>query len=140
MDIKIAGQIDFTNFMKDIKSAKNQDPPIDSAPAIINRNVNLVVVYASNNAVIAKAEAYLKNEQVESQECGYNKDMVWSCNTVLKPDTTIDVHMIFADGTKSDFETYFNDGFDKVIESFNTFIDELNTTYNWNVAHVTKKN
>jgi len=46
------------------------------------------------------------------------------------------VQMVFADGSKSSMETYFNQGFDNLITSFNSFIDDLNKTYNWKINHI----
>jgi hypothetical protein len=141
MDIKIVGQIDFTNFMKDIRAAESGDYSIDSASVMINRNINLVVVYASDNTAIAKAEAYIKNEQYEAYECNYDQNTYeWVCETVTKTDKVIDVQMIFADGSKSTMQAYFEEGFNNVIDSFNEFITELNTTYNWEMQPIEKNN
>lgn len=128
MDVKIAGMIDFKNFMKDIRNAEDLNLPQDSAPAIINRNANLIVVYASDNKAIAKAEAYLTTEDSQDFKCD---DL--GCREVTVKDTIVDVRMIFADGSKQDLKTYFDNGFDKTIDSFNEFIDELNRTYNWKI-------
>lgn len=134
MDVKIAGKIDFANFMKDARGT-----PIDSAPAIINRHVDLVVVYAKDNKAIAKAEANLSLEVNQVEECDYDYNTGQEkCVVVDNTEKVIGIDLIFADGSKSTLENYFNSGFDKVFDSFNVFIDELNNTYNWDIEHISK--
>lgn len=139
MDVKIAGKIDFANFMKEARKSDELEHPIDSAPSIINKYVDLVVVYASTNKAIAKAQANLSVEIVQDQNCDYDFNTgEWKCVVVDRSEKIIGVDMIFADGSKSSMENYFNSGFDKVLNSFNEFIDELNNTYNWGIEHVSE--
>ncbi len=136
-NIKIAGQIDF----KDLYNGSNSIDKETKADTIkqrelatlVNKDVALVVVYADNNQVIAKAEAYLKPYQEEE----WNFDPIsgmYTAQMVTKEE--LDMRMIFADKSKSDLSTYFQSGFDQLTGDFNTFIDELNTTYGWTIDHV----
>jgi hypothetical protein len=140
MDMKIVGQIDFLNFMKDYRKLQEANYSADSSAAIVNKDMALIVVYASNNKAVAKAEAFTKIEQYEERDCTWNQD-TWEYNCVYVPKTrkVVDVQMVFADGSKATMETYFNQGFDNMITSFNTFIDDLNKTYNWEMKHIEKE-
>ena len=139
MDMKIVGQVDFANFMKDVRLGEEKKYPEDSAASIINRDMALIVVYASDNKAVAKAQAYTKNEQYEEYDCQYDNNWNYSCTTVQKTRKVVDVQMVFADGTKSTMETYFNQGFNNLITNFNSFIDDLNKTYNWKMTHIEKE-
>lgn len=140
MDMKIVGQVDFANFMKDVRLAEEKKYPEDSAASIINKDMALIVVYASDNKAVAKAQAYTKNEQYEEYDCIWNSDTwEYNCTTVQKTRKVVDVQMVFADGSKSTMETYFSKGFDNLITNFNSFIDDLNKTYNWNMNHIEKE-
>ncbi|HEY9124322.1 MAG TPA: hypothetical protein VIO15_08280, partial [Bacteroidales bacterium] len=139
MDMKIVGQIDFANFMKEYRKIEENkySAYIDSAVSMINKNMALVVVYASDNKAVAKAEAYAKNEKYDEYNCTWDANTwEYNCSTVQKTRKVIDVQMVFADGSKSSMETYFNQGFDNLITSFNSFIDDLNKTYNWKINHI----
>lgn len=133
MDIKIAGDIDFKSLYNALKDGK--DSVASQAADEINKNANLVVVYASNNQAIAKAEAYATT--YNDSEWHYNfQTGQWEEISVVKE--KVDIRMIFADKSKSDLKTYFDEGFDQLIDSFNSFIDDLNNTYGWSMEHVTK--
>jgi hypothetical protein len=135
MDVKIAGKIDFTNFMADLRKAEDKNYPEDSAAPIINRHAALVVAYASDNKAIAKAQVYTKSEQVTEMEWD---SKLQKYIDVTRTQKTTDVQMIFADGSKSTAETYFTDVYNKVFDEFNTFISDLNKTYKWDIAPMEK--
>jgi hypothetical protein len=128
MNIKIAGQVDFKDLytkMNSIDQQYNNGSITDDAANkqrvdLINNDMVLVVVYADNNTMIAKAEAYMKE-------------------TINYGDTTknIDFNMIFADKSKNSLDVYFQSGFTDLYSEMNTFIDELNTKYGWSISPVT---
>jgi hypothetical protein len=133
-NIKIAGQINFKDFYNGLLTIEKEtkaDTLIQQEELdLINKNIALVVVYADNNQMIAKAEAYLKPYQYT--------DWVYNPSTeYYEPETVtndeIDMRMVFSDKSKSDLNTYFQSGFSSLTGDFNTFIGELNSTYGWNI-------
>jgi hypothetical protein len=127
MGVKIAGQINFKGLITTMREMENGS---DSATVdAINKYVNLAVVYATDNKAIATAEAYIKDEVREE----YNYETNQMGQKTVK---VIDFRMVFADKTNSSLDVYFNQGFDDLTAEFNTFIDELNTTYGWDMKHV----
>jgi len=78
--------------------------------------------------MIAKAEPYLKPYQ-------YTYWDYYTDTEVTVTNYDIDVRFVFADKSKSDLSTYFQSGFDQLTGDFNTFIDELNSTYGWSINH-----
>jgi hypothetical protein len=117
MDIKIAGQVDFQNLVPAIeKDSTNYQKQAND----INKYADLVVVYASNNQAIAKAQAVVVTE---TSEWGYSNEY-------------IDFNLIFADNSKSTLDDYFNEGFSGVIDEMNSLIEELNSTYGWEIAPI----
>ena len=131
----MVGDLDFKTLYTEVEiNDIDKTPNPDSAWVIsLNKNINLVVYYASTNLAIAKAEAYLK--PVTRQEwVGWDNNF----NPIYKEvkDFDIDFRMIFADKSKSTMESYFNDGFTQLTTSMNTFIKELNTAYGWSIENV----
>jgi len=127
MNIKIAGQVDFKDLYTKMNSIDQQynngsiteDAANTQRVALINNDMVLVVVYADNNTMIAKAEAYLK----QTNDGTYTSE-------------NIDFNMIFADKSKNSLDVYFQDGFDGLYSEMNSFIDDMNTKYGWSIDHV----
>ncbi|MGC8804187.1 MAG: hypothetical protein ACP5PS_10545, partial [Bacteroidales bacterium] len=119
MDIKIAGQIDFLHL---VPVMDNESATEAQKAAAVNQYADLVVVYASNNQAIAKAEAYVAQE---TDEFGNVNEYV-------------DMRLIFADQSKSTLDSYFNEGFNGLIDEMNSLIAELNATYGWTLEPIEK--
>ncbi len=117
MDIKMMGEVDFLNLIPIVNDEKNSNEQKANA---INQYAAFVVVYASNNQAIAKAEAVVVTEE---DEWGNNK-------------SKIDMNLVFADKSKSSLDSYFNDGFSDLVNELNSLIDELNQTYGWEVEYI----
>lgn len=114
MDVKIAGQIDFLNL---VPIMDDTTKTLQQQADAINKYADLVVVYASNNQAIAKAEAYVASE---TNIWGYTNEY-------------IDMQLVFADKSKSTLDAYFQEGFNDLISEMNSLITELNNTYGWNL-------
>ena len=131
MDVKIAGEMDF----KSLYTVLDNKNTTDSATVIsLNKNVNLVVFYASSNLAIAKGEAYIKSV-TKNEVVGYDS----KTDKKIYKDVTrkiISFRMIFKDNSKSDLETYFNNGFGDLTTNVNSFINDLNKEYGWNMQPV----
>lgn len=131
MNTKIVGEVkvkELTTAMNTIYADEDTNPDFDYDAATeaeivaINENVDLTVRYADNNEIIAEAEAY-----------GYTNtytDYIWDEATqnyieVTVEETDIDLQFKFGDGTTVDAETYFDTGFDDLIEEFEAWIESL---------------
>ncbi|MCX7987380.1 MAG: hypothetical protein N2662_10620 [Bacteroidales bacterium] len=119
MDIKIVGQMDFQHLVP-IMDDQNKTP--EQQAEAMNQYADLVVVYASNNQAIAKAEAYVVEETDE-----------WG-----ETHRKVDMRLIFADNSKSTLDSYFQEGFDGLIDEMNSLIAELNQTYGWKLEPIEK--
>lgn len=120
MDIKIVGEIDFLNL---VPIMDDTTKTLQQQADAINQYADLVVVYASNNQAIAKAEAYVATE---TDFWGYTSEY-------------IDMQLVFADKSKSTLDTYIEQGFDDLITELNSLIAELNSTYGWNLEPIEKE-
>jgi hypothetical protein len=99
MNVKIVGAVNVSSFVKNQK----ENMTIDEQISLINNNVTLNVRYANSNEIIAKAEAY----------------------TI---DGELDARFVFADGSKESVEKYFSRGFDKMINriaQYSTHIEDV---------------
>lgn len=119
MDIKIAGQVDFLHLVPVMDDEKATEAQKANA---LNQYADLVVVYASNNQAIAKAEAYVAQE---TDDFGNVNEYV-------------DMRLIFADQSKSTLDSYFNEGFNGFIDEMNSLIADLNRTYGWTLEPIQK--
>ena len=132
MNIKVAGQVDFKDLYTNMKAIddKESNQIITTADAVnqradlINKDMVLIVVYADSNTKIAQAEAYEKEDQ-------------WTdYYGITQTDYSMDVRMIFADKSKNSLDTYFQEGFNGLIDEINSFLGDLNTKYGWNLNPV----
>lgn len=101
LNIKIAGTINVDGIDKDQKanpSAKEVD--------IINKHTDLIVFYADSKEKIADTEFYTKSTTYNGYTSSYT-----------------DIRLVFADGSKVDFETYFNTGFDNLKTKLEEFME-----------------
>jgi len=119
MNIKVAGDIDVKNLVPVIRDLEEQYPGEDddytqayneAFAKAMNDHVRLIVVYADENKKIGEAEAYAYHD-VE-----YNE---WHT----------DIRFVFADGSKSDIETYFGQGFSDLEAELNAFIAEIDAEH-----------
>ncbi len=114
MNMKIAGKVNI-KALADIIKETDEDGEVTEEETqqvveAINTHAALVVVYKDTNEKIADLEAY-KVYDVDEDEY------------------YVEFRFIFADGSKVDAETYFEEGFDDLIDALNDFITELNEDY-----------
>jgi len=114
MNLKMAGMVNIKALADIIRETQEDDEiteeELDQRVAAINTNATLVVVYKDTNEKIADLEFYKVYDEYE--------DYYY-----------IDVRFIFADGSKVDAETYFEEGFEDLVNALNDFITELNEEY-----------
>lgn len=115
MNIKVAGVIDFKGIEQELEDhyknyeSKTDKEEVDQIVKIVNSHIKLVVVFADTKKVIAKAEMY-----ADEDEWGYYY---------------LDMRFIFADGSKSDIETYVENGFANLETEIDAFIDEIESKF-----------
>lgn len=115
MNLKMAGKVNVKS-LGDIIRELEEDEELEDEEATeqlveaLNTHVTLVVVYKDTNEKIADLEFYKLYDEEEE-------------------DYYMDVRFIFADGSKVDAETYFEEGFDDLVDALNDFITELNDEY-----------
>ncbi|MFA6403940.1 MAG: hypothetical protein WCX31_20265 [Salinivirgaceae bacterium] len=136
MNLKIVGSIDVLNFGNEMNRIdetydwETQEEQIVAAQVVaINKYVSLSLRYADNNAIIALVEAFPVSEDYTYQEYWYDGTWHETQRTVTETDYWFDMRFVFADGSKVDAETYFGEGFEDVIDEFETYLEELENTY-----------
>jgi hypothetical protein len=132
MNIKISGQIDFKDLYVNQKAISDKvdnntitkDEGDKQLVDLINKDAALIVVYANDNTMIAKTEAYLRvDNNVDDMGSSYSNKYV-------------DIQMVFADKSKNSLDAYFKEGFSDFVSETNSFITDLNSKYGWNVEPV----
>jgi len=120
-DIDVKGLVDQLNIIyeDDDDYEFDWDAADEAAVEEINKYVDLRVLNVADNEKIAEAEAYIVYEEDEWDEWSY-----------------IDFRLVFADGSRVDLETYFEEGFDDFIDEVNTLIYELNRDYDWDLEEI----
>ena len=84
----------------------------------LNENYKLMVYYADTKQKIADSEFYVASRE----ECYYD----WGIEEeVCEEVAAVDVRMVFADGSKSDLETYTDEGFQDLQDELESFVDSI---------------
>jgi len=102
----------------------------------INKYISVKLINASNNTVVAKAEAYAKNSPYESWTFD---PITYEYKIEMIDDYDSDLRFVFADGTKQDAETFMEDGFNGLIDEMNAFITNLNEKYGFTMEPIQKE-
>lgn len=99
--------------------------------AAINNNLNLNLTNSSTGDQIAKLRAYtFIKENTYSNWVWNDVTQQYEEVPVTETYTEIGLKFHFPDGSSSDPDVYFNNGFGSLVTEINNFIDELNTEYN----------
>lgn len=129
MDIKMQGTIAFDDLINKIEELDNDDSADEEdAAKAINDYINIDIIHTDNNEVIASLDAYTFEEEDCWEQYDWETDSYYDeCSGEYY--TEVGVRMKYPDGTAVDMETYFDEGFDDVIDELNVFIEELNADY-----------
>ncbi|HEX2921232.1 MAG TPA: hypothetical protein VHO50_08720 [Bacteroidales bacterium] len=125
-NVVLRGDINIKAFMDQMRTLDanetiQEDAYFKAMADEINKNLNLRLVNAANNEIMAKAEAYVTHQV-------YN----WG------DDYDVDFRLTFGDGSLADVETYFNQGFADFITAVNDLISDINTDFGANLEPVGK--
>jgi hypothetical protein len=137
MNVIMAGSIDVLNFgtvMKQIDETYDWETQEEQAIAAevvaINENISLNLYKADSNLIVAMIEAYPVSEDYSYETWVYNPvTQQYELVSITQTDHYINFRFVFADGSKVDAETYFGEGFEDVIDEFDAYLDELETSY-----------
>jgi hypothetical protein len=104
MNIRFAAEMDIKSLADALENAET----LDQQAAAYNADITLVVFYADSEEKIADTEFYVvPASELESEE-------------------SLEIRLIFADGTPADIDNYTGEGFDESTTKWNDLIDELN--------------
>jgi hypothetical protein len=126
MNIKFSGELDATKLRQALESAESAQ----ATAAAWNANYKLLVFYADSKEKIAESEFYSFTETEEYEAC----DWIWNegtqdydveCQTYTEDYDRMEIRMIFADGTKSDLQTYTEVGFSDLQTKLEQFVEDL---------------
>jgi len=122
-EVKIAGDIDYKSLNEGIKELSD-DSKKEDLVELLNNNTSIVV--SSGNKEIAKAVFFVGISEYV--------DWVWDNDKQEYKEVTIteeevDIHFVFSDDSKVDFETYFGENFSKVEEKLNSVIKNYTSKF-----------
>ncbi len=133
-DVKLAGSIDFLNLYNAQKNI-DIDDEFKADTALVkelNKYVAIDLVYVSKQQKIAQVEFY----PIKKVETYYGWNSKGEFGLITKTSSDIDIHFIFADGSKGDMESYFSKGFEDLVNDLNAFIVELNNDYKLSIKSI----
>jgi hypothetical protein len=116
LNVALRGDINIKG-LKDGLDALNEDSQdfYETAVEKINDGVNLRLVNATNDEIIAKAEAYVANS-IEGKN--------------------FDFRLTFGDNSTVDAQTYFEQGFGDFIDEINELISDINADYDYDISPI----
>jgi len=121
LNIKFSGKVNADALAKALENATTEE---EQAQAW-NDNYKLLVYYADSKQKIADSEFYATERTDTYNECGENPDThQYECHDVEEQVPTIDIRLVFADGTKSDLETYTDVGFQDLSDKLDALFND----------------
>lgn len=121
MNIKISGKVNVKDASAELKALPadlSRSQETEKQAEIANKHYDLVVFYVDSKEKIAETEAYSYADGSYSYQ---NPDG----QVVTVEDYSVSLRLIFADGSKSDLETYFESGFDKLLDEAQAFSENM---------------
>ncbi len=130
-NIKLEGNANVQGLSNDFTTAGGSDNISESkGVSILNNNLKLKAFYTDKNATIGHSEFYLKPYTNTWTDYVYNPS-TGNYDPITKTESgeSVDVRLVFEDGSKADLETYFGNGFDKLEDEFTKFTKDLESRY-----------
>jgi len=130
MNVKFSGETDATALRKALESAET----IEQEAAAYNANYKLIVFYADSKKKIADSEFYVGKRDYSYWSCGIfgdiNGDGVtdewdYTCEENTGTEDALQIRIVFADGSKSDLETYTEVGFSDLQDELEDFVNSF---------------
>jgi hypothetical protein len=136
MNLKVAGAIDVEGFGTKMLAIDEQydwetqeEQIVAEQTKAINDYISLSLRYADTDDVIAFVEAYPVSESYTYQEYWYDGEWHETPITVTETDYWFEMRFVFADGSKVDAATYFDDVFENLIADIESYLDDLELEY-----------
>jgi hypothetical protein len=129
-NIRIAGKTDlkalyaagFTGFSDYEASEETVKKDVE----LLNKHYKLMVYYTDSQEKIADTEFYTYKDTRWEYDWYYDENTgEWVDTTHEKEVLVADIRMVFADGSKSDFATYFNKGFEDFNKELEAFLKKF---------------
>ena len=126
LNVKLESSADVQAFTDAIKAKGGSDNINNDSEwtSLINKYLITSIFYTDKNAKIGSGEMYMK-PYTETYTVWENGVAVQK--TENKEDTSI--RIVFEDGSKIDLETYFSNGFDKLKNEFENFLNSMENNY-----------
>lgn len=125
-DIKLALSANVADGINYYNSIGNANFDENDAITMLNNNTSIKLTYASSGQTIATGEWYLMTNTYTDYQWDDNaQNWVEVQNTSNEPS----VRIVFPDGSKSDLETYFGNGFDDLQNDIEQFFNDIETAY-----------
>ena len=125
-DIKLALSANVADGINYYNSIGNANFDENDAITMLNNNTSIKLTYASSDQTIATGEWYLMTNTYTDYQWDDNaQNWVEVQNTSNEPS----VRIVFPDGSKSDLETYFGNGFDDLQNDIEQFFNDIETAY-----------
>jgi hypothetical protein len=125
MNIRAAGEVKAKTLFEALEVAETAAQKTTA----YNANVTLVVFYADTKKKIADTKFIASIYQEEPYEYCYDLDgdgIDETCETYeYEPEETVDLELVFADGSPVDISTYTDEGFSDLTEELEKFQDDL---------------
>lgn len=118
LNIKTVGTLDAKNLVAEMdKITAEGDARVEKEVELLNKYYDLVVFYVDKQEKISETEFYttMKTDYVYDE---------YGQVTGVEEVPTPGIRLVFKDGSKADFETYFGSGFEDFIEELNGFVTE----------------
>lgn len=122
MNIKVTGNVDIEKLVDGIDEIDDRydseeydyEDKLEEEVDLLNRCMDLTLINEDRNEIMAKCEAYVAR---------YDEDYYYDYYTSMR--------FVFADGSKIDVETYFEDGFEDLLDDFEDYFDDLEDDYDY---------
>lgn len=129
MNIKFAGEVNVKGI--DDAGAWDGNLAIEEEANAWNANAKLVAFYADSKKKIADTEFY-GTERTESDTYCWDSNgdgIEDDCDTWTETYQSVDIRLIFADGSKADLQTYTDVGFEDITTEIEAFINSLEADF-----------
>ena len=126
LNVKLESSANVQAFTDAIKAKGGSDTIKNDSEwiSLINKYLITSVFYTDKNAKIGSGEMYMKTYTDTYTD--------WSTGVAVEKTETYEdagVRIVFEDGSKIDLETYFSNGFDKLKNEFENFLNSMENNY-----------
>jgi hypothetical protein len=126
MNIKVTGNIDIEKLVDGMDEIDDRydseeydyEDTLEEEADLLNRCMDLTLINVDRNEIMAKCEAYVAKYDGDG-DYDYYQDYYTS------------MRFVFADGSKIDVETYFEDGFDDLLDDLDDYVEDLDDDYGY---------